>query len=49
MEAAAKAGTSETTRERIRTLVAHEPDARRFVRKILGKELGLQGTFEAKE
>ena len=41
MEAAANAGVTEQTQERIRTLVAGETYGERFVTKILGRELEL--------
>ncbi len=41
MEAAARAGITEPTRERIRKLVATETRGERFVTKVLGRELGL--------
>ena len=41
MKAAAPQGSVETTRQRIRTLVASETFGERFVTKVLGRELGL--------
>jgi hypothetical protein len=41
MEAAARAGITEATRERIRSLVAAETFGERFVNRVLGRELGL--------
>lgn len=41
MEAAARAGTTEPTRESIRYLVAAETHGERFVTRVLGRELGL--------
>ena len=41
MEAAARAGVIEPTRERIRGLVAAETFDERFVTRVLGRELGL--------
>jgi len=41
MKAAAAQGSVETTRQRIRTLVASETFGERFVTKVLGRELGL--------
>ena len=40
MKAAAPQGSVETTRQRIRTLVASETFGERFVTKVLGRELG---------
>ena len=41
MKAAARQGTVAKTRECVRTLVASETGAERFVTRILGRELGL--------
>jgi len=41
LEAAARAGIIEPTRERIRSLVAAETFGERFVNRVLGRELGL--------